>query len=62
MLNSFIWGLDNRIHGATSGTAASSDLATSRCQALDLHGRDFVIRPRAMTMLAEAGGGQHGLS
>ncbi|MDB6022858.1 MAG: Cytochrome c, partial [Pedosphaera sp.] len=29
---------------------------------INLHGRDFAIEPRAMTMTPEAGGGQHGLS
>ena len=63
MLNSFIWGLDNRIHGATSGnggTVRSSKHPQS--PALDLRGRDFVIEPRSLTMTSEAGGGQHGLS
>lgn len=63
MMNSFIWGLDNKIHGATStqgGTVTS--LQHPQMPALDLHGRDFVIEPRAMMMTSEAGGGQHGLT
>jgi putative membrane-bound dehydrogenase-like protein len=63
LMNSFSWGLDNRIHGATStqgGTVRS--VKHPDAKALDLHGRDFAIDPRAMTMISEAGGGQHGLS
>jgi putative membrane-bound dehydrogenase-like protein len=60
--NSLIWGLDNRIHGATSGEGGLvRSLRHPEIKPLDLHGRDFAIEPRAMTMTAEAGGGQHGL-
>ncbi len=63
MLNSFIWGLDNRIHGATSGNGGvGRSLKHPEMKPLDLHGRDFVIDPRTLTMASEAGGGQHGLS
>ncbi|MDB6111456.1 MAG: cytochrome c [Pedosphaera sp.] len=63
MLDSFIWGLDNRIHGATSGNGGMiKSLRHPETKPLDLHGRDFVIDPRTMTMTSEAGGGQHGLS
>jgi putative membrane-bound dehydrogenase-like protein len=63
MLNSFSWGLDNRIHGATSGNGGVGHmLKHPDAKPVDLHGRDFVIEPRSMTMTSEAGGGQHGLS
>jgi len=63
MPNSLIWGLDNRIHGATSGNGGVlKSLKHSEAKSVDLHGRDFVIEPRSMTMTSEAGGGQHGLS
>jgi putative membrane-bound dehydrogenase-like protein len=63
MLNSFIWGLDNRIHGATSGNGGvGKSLKHPELKPVDLHGRDFVIDPRTTTMTSEAGGGQHGLS
>jgi putative membrane-bound dehydrogenase-like protein len=63
MLNSFIWGLDNRIHGATSGNGGiGRSLKHPELKPVDLHGRDFVIDPRTMIMTSEAGGGQHGLS
>ena len=63
MLNSFIWGLDNRIHGSSSGEGGVGHiLKHPDLKPVDLHGRDFVIEPRTMTMTSEAGGGQHGLS
>ncbi|EEF62809.1 membrane-bound dehydrogenase domain protein [Pedosphaera parvula Ellin514] len=63
MLNSFNWGLDNKIHGATSGNGGwIKSLRHPEAKPLDLHGRDFVIDPRTMTMTSESGGGQHGLS
>jgi putative membrane-bound dehydrogenase-like protein len=63
MLNSFVWGLDNRIHGATSGNGGVvRSLKHPELKPVDLHGRDFVIDPHTMTMTSEAGGGQHGLS
>jgi putative membrane-bound dehydrogenase-like protein len=63
MLNSFIWGLDNRIHGATSGNGGMIKMLKHPNQTpVDLHGRDFVINPADLTMRSEAGGGQHGLS
>ena len=63
LLNSFTWGLDNRIHGATSGEGGLiRSLRHPESAAIDLHGRDFAIDPRTLTLTAEAGGGQHGLS
>lgn len=64
LINSFNWGLDNRIHGATGpigGTAVKST-ATNASPALDLRGRDFNFDPRSLTMQPESGGGQYGLS
>jgi len=64
LINSFNWGLDNRIHGATGpiGGNAVKSTATNAGPALDLRGRDFGFDPRSMRMQAEAGGGQYGLS
>ncbi len=63
LLNSFIWGLDNRIHGSTSGEGGMvKPTRRPGTPAIDLRGRDFVIEPRSMSMTSEAGGGQHGLS
>ena len=63
MLNSFRWGLDNRIHGATgpNGGNVSSPLSPNT-PALNLRGRDFAFDPRSLTLTAEAGGGQYGLT
>lgn len=61
--NSLIWGLDNRIHGATSGEGGViRALRHPDQKTLGLRGRDFAIEPRSMTLTAEAGGGQHGLT
>lgn len=63
LLNSFNWGLDNRIHGNTSTEGGIiHSLKHPDAPPLDLHGRDMVIEPHAMTMTSEAGGGQHGMS
>jgi putative membrane-bound dehydrogenase-like protein len=63
MMNSFSWGLDNRIHGATSGNGGVGHaLKHPDAKPLDLHGRDFVIEPHTWSLSSEAGGGQHGMS
>ncbi len=63
LLNTFIWGLDNRIHG-TSSTAGGivSNLVMTAQNPVDLQGRDFTINPLNFEMTSENGGGQHGLS
>jgi putative membrane-bound dehydrogenase-like protein len=63
LFNSFRWGLDHRIHGATSfsgGTVVAAGRPDAR--PLELRGRDFSFDPRTLEMRAESGGGQHGLS
>lgn len=63
LVNSLQWGIDNRIHGATSSSGASivrSDI--NEAQPLELRGRDFAIDPRRRTVFATSGGGQHGMS
>ena len=63
LLNSLSWGIDNRIHGATSssgGLVKRSDAADS--EAINLRGRDFSFDPLKLDLRAEAGGAQHGLS
>ncbi len=64
LINSFNWGLDNRIHGATgpNGGNAVKSLATNALAALDLRGRDFSFDTRSLRLRAETGGGQYGLS
>ena len=63
LLNSFRWGLDNRIHGATStvgGAVRRPD--QPEAQAVDLRGRDFSFDPRTLELRPESGGAQHGMS
>jgi putative membrane-bound dehydrogenase-like protein len=68
LLNSFQWGLDQRIHGATSsagGTITKPQTVRGRetraQQPLELRGRDFAFDPKTLEMTATTGGGQHGL-
>lgn len=63
MLNSFRWGIDNRIHGATGpngGRVRRPEAPPST--AVDLRGRDFSFDPRRLDLRAESGGGQHGMT
>jgi len=63
LLNSFQWGPDNRIHGATSSSGASvvSD-SNPIGTPLSLRGRDFSIDPLMREIFPTSGGGQHGLT
>jgi putative membrane-bound dehydrogenase-like protein len=65
LLNSFHWGLDNRIHGATSSSGAEVQRVVDgevQPEKLALRGRDFSFDPRTLEMRAESGGAQHGMS
>ncbi len=72
LLNSFQWGLDNRIHGATSSSGAAvlpgpdHPLAKTSPAAppapIALRGRDFTIDPRGWRLEPASGGAQHGMS
>ncbi|QDU95765.1 PVC-type heme-binding CxxCH protein [Lignipirellula cremea] len=62
LLNTFTWGLDNRIHGAVSSSGATLVKVGSSDPPLTLRGRDFSFDPRTLELRAESGGGQHGLS
>ena len=63
VFNGFKWGLDNRIHGATAGHGGTvKSLADSQPEPLNLRGRDFSFDPRTLTMRAESGTAQFGLS
>jgi putative membrane-bound dehydrogenase-like protein len=62
LLNSFTWGIDNRIHGALGGNAGLiTNAARPDTKPLELRGRDFSFDPRALDLTAESGGGQWGL-
>ena len=60
LVNGLTWGIDHRIHGATSFNGGLITPAGEK--PLDLRGRDFSFNPRSMQIRAENGGGQHGLS
>jgi putative membrane-bound dehydrogenase-like protein len=63
MLNSFRWGLDNRIHGCTAPNGG--EISSPRWPAgrtVNVRGRDFAFDPRTLELAAEAGGGQYGLA
>jgi putative membrane-bound dehydrogenase-like protein len=63
LFNSFHWGLDNRIHGATSTSGAQVRRA-DRADApiVNLNGRDFAFDPRTLEIEPTSGGAQHGMS
>ncbi|MCA9263624.1 MAG: HEAT repeat domain-containing protein [Planctomycetales bacterium] len=63
LLNSFHWGLDNRIHGAASSCGGDvRRVGTSADASVSLRGRDFSFDPRTLDLRAESGGAQHGMS
>ncbi len=63
LLNSFRWGLDNRIHGANGGNGAVVSSPTRPdAPVLNLGGRDFSFDPKTLEIRAENGGGQNGMS
>ncbi|QOV91290.1 c-type cytochrome [Humisphaera borealis] len=66
LLNSFHWGIDNRIHGATGTNGAKiappKTIDTKPVEAIDLRGRDFSFDPRKLDLRPESGGAQHGMS
>lgn len=63
MMNSFHWGPDNRIHGATglAGGNVYSPLKPDM-KPVSLRGRDFSFDPRTLDIRAESGGAQNGMS
>src|SRR5262245_1582266 len=63
LFNSFQWGLDNRIHGATSssgGQIVRPDVAGAKPVAVS--GRDFAFDPKTLELAPTSGGAQHGMS
>ncbi len=63
LLNSFRWGLDNRIYGATSsngGIVRRPDQPES--EAINLSGRNFSFDPKTRELRPESGSSQHGMS
>ncbi len=63
LLNSFQWGLDQRIHGATSSSGGDVTRPDVPDQpAIALRGRDFSFDPKTLELRPESGGAQHGMS
>ena len=62
LINSFQWGLDHRIYGATSSSGGEVTRPGEHSRPLDLQGRDFAFDPRTLKIDATTGGGQHGMS
>jgi putative membrane-bound dehydrogenase-like protein len=63
LLNSFCWGLDNRIHGATSTSGGNVRRADDpNAKPVNVNGRDFAFDPRTLELSATSGGAQHGMS
>ena len=63
-LNSFRWGLDNRIHFSTSYNAGDITIAAApNTKAISVRGRGIVFDPHDLTQFElTSGGGQHGMS
>lgn len=64
LVNSFQWGLDHRIHGATSSAGAELVVPSKKDgdKAIALRGRDFSFDPRTIDIQITSGGAQHGMS
>ncbi len=63
LMNSLTWGLDNRIHGATSSSGADlKTIGQQDAKNLSLNRRDFSFNPRTHEISAQSGGAQHGMS
>lgn len=62
LVNSFQWGLDNRIYAAVSSSGAElKHVAAPEGGTLSLHGRDFCFDPQTHLAQPTTGGGQHGM-
>lgn len=63
LINSFRWGLDNRIHGATSSSGGVvKRFGDANDPGVNLRGRDFSFDPLTLELRPESGGAQHGMS
>ena len=63
LTNNLNWGMNNRIHGASAGVPGLVPGSSAPGAALaSLAGADFSLDPRALTIRAEAGPAQSGLS
>src|SRR5262245_5701901 len=63
LINSFQWGLDNRIYAAVSSSGAELRRGEGdQARPLAIRGRDIAIDPRTWEVTPVSGGAQHGLS
>ena len=63
LLNSFHWGHDGRIYGATSSSGGEiRTVSRPNDPAVRLRSRDFSFDPRRLDLREETGGAQHGMS
>jgi putative membrane-bound dehydrogenase-like protein len=63
LMNSFQWGLDNRIYVAVSSAGAMLQPGDDKAaKPLAIRGRDIAIDPRNWSVVPVSGGAQHGLS
>src|SRR5262249_40764188 len=63
MFNSFRWGLDNRIHVATSSAGGQVKLADAKdARPISVRGQAFLFDPRTFNFEVAACTGQHGMS
>lgn len=63
LMNSFRWGVDNRIHGSSSGSGGMiKSLNNSAAPQLNVQGRDFSFDPVKLDMRLEGPSAQHGMS
>ncbi len=61
LMNSFRWGLDNRIHVACSSAAGKIGKPGSDAK-LEVRGRDLAFNPDTFEIEVTSGGGQHGMA
>lgn len=62
LVNCLRWGLDGRVHVATSTCGANLRRADRPDDPpFELRGRDFAFNPRTLQVEATSGGGQHGM-
>jgi putative membrane-bound dehydrogenase-like protein len=63
LLNSFHWGLDNRIHGATSSNGGHIHRADDpSAKPINIGGRNFSFDPRTLDLTPTSGASQHGMT
>jgi putative membrane-bound dehydrogenase-like protein len=63
LINSFQWGLDNRIYAAVSSSGATLVRPDdNNARPLAIRGRDIAIDPRDWSVAPVSGGAQHGMS